>query len=233
MRTWGRRPSPSMIVACIALVVALGGTGLAASLINGNRIQQNSLPGDRVKDASLAGVKVKANTLSGAQINERGLGKVPSAATADVARNAGRLGGLPAAGYDSLRQQTIPSGTTVIGAFGISSRVPVGGGGPNDVREVVSLSGLASADLTDATVNFANAAGAADADGTCAGSAATPSAPPGKVCLYLSATQGAGTVVDGAAIPQLAGSRQGFVVHAATGAGSDTGVFGTWAYTAP
>jgi len=223
MRTWERKPSPAMVVACVALVVALGGTGLAASLIDGSQIAKNTLPGDRVK----------TNSLSGAQINERILGKVPNAATADVARNAGRLGGLPAAGYDSLRQQTIPSGTTVIGAFGISSRVPVGGGGPNDVREVVSLPGLASADLTDATVNFANAAGAADADGTCAGSAATPSAPPGKVCLYLSATQGAGTTVDGAAIPQLAGSRQGFVVHAATGAGSDTGVFGTWAYTAP
>ena len=60
-----------------------------------------------------------------------------------------------------------------------------------------------------------------------------PTAPAGKVCLYLTSTVGADTAVDGEAIPGLAGSRAGFVVHAANATLGDTGAFGTWAYTAP
>jgi hypothetical protein len=102
----------------------------------------------------------------------------------------------------------------------------------NDVKQVVQLPGPAPSDLSDATVNFANA-GAADADASCTGTAAAPTAPPGKVCLYLSAGQGAGTTFDGQAIPGLAGSHSGFVVHAANATLGETGAFGTWAYTAP
>ncbi len=100
----------------------------------------------------------------------------------------------------------------------------------SDIRQVVSLPGPAPADLSDATVNFANGA---DADASCSGTAAAPTAPAGKVCLYLSSAAGAGTTVAGEAIPGLAGSRAGFVVHATNAALGEVGAFGTWAYTAP
>ena len=101
----------------------------------------------------------------------------------------------------------------------------------SDIRQVVQLPGMAPADLSDATVNFA--AGGADADPSCSGTATAPTAPAGKVCLYLTSAAGAGTAVDGQAIPGLAGSRSGFVVHATNATLGETGAFGTWAYTAP
>lgn len=65
-----RRPSPSMVVALIALVVALGGTAVAAGLVNGDSlISQHSLSGNRLRN----------HTLTGKQINLRKLGTVPSA----------------------------------------------------------------------------------------------------------------------------------------------------------
>ena len=187
---------------------------------------------------------------------------MPSAATAkkvalaDRATNAQRatnadnalaLGGTAAAGYLSFATRAIPSGTTVRGAFGVGANVtatvtvtedpPPLTSGPtattalaSDIRQVVSLPGPAPADLSDATVNSANGA---DADASCSGTAAAPTAPAGKVCLYLSSAAGTGTTVSGEAIPGLAGSRAGFVVHAANAALGEAGAFGTWAYTAP
>lgn len=66
---WNRRPSPSMIVAVIALVVALGGTAIAAQNINGGAI----------KKQTIGGGKLKQKTLTGFQINTNKLGVVPAA----------------------------------------------------------------------------------------------------------------------------------------------------------
>jgi len=64
-----RRPSPAMVVAILALVVALGGTAYAAGQINGGAIMKQSIG---------AG-KLKHKTLTGYQINTNKLGVVPSA----------------------------------------------------------------------------------------------------------------------------------------------------------
>jgi hypothetical protein len=63
-----RRPSPGLIVALIALVVALGGTAYAAQ-INGNSIMKQSIGGG----------KLKQKTLTGYQVNVDKLGTVPTA----------------------------------------------------------------------------------------------------------------------------------------------------------
>jgi len=65
----GRRPSPAMIVAVIALVVALAGTAYAAQTINGGAI----------KKQTIGGGKLKHKTLTGYQINTNKLGVVPAA----------------------------------------------------------------------------------------------------------------------------------------------------------
>lgn len=64
-----RRPSPAMIVAVIALIVALGGTAIAAQTINGGAI----------KKQTIGGGKLKPKTLTGFQINTNKLGTVPAA----------------------------------------------------------------------------------------------------------------------------------------------------------
>src|SRR4249919_2598738 len=64
-----RLPSPAMVVALIALIVALAGTAYAAQSINGGAI----------KKQTIGGGKLKHKTLTGFQINTNKLGIVPSA----------------------------------------------------------------------------------------------------------------------------------------------------------
>jgi hypothetical protein len=64
-----RRPSPAMVVAVIALVVALAGTAYAAQTINGGAI----------KKQTIGAGKLKHKTLTGFQINTNKLGVVPFA----------------------------------------------------------------------------------------------------------------------------------------------------------
>lgn len=67
-----RRPSPAMVVAVIALIVALAGTAYAAQTINGGAI----------KKQTIGGGKLKKDTLTGFQINTNKLGTVPFAQVA-------------------------------------------------------------------------------------------------------------------------------------------------------
>ena len=70
MRTLqSRRPSPAMVVAVVALVVALAGTAYAAQSINGGAI----------KKQTIGAGKLKHKTLTGYQINTNKLGVVPAA----------------------------------------------------------------------------------------------------------------------------------------------------------
>lgn len=81
-------PSPAMVVAMIALLVALSGSAYAAAKINGKNI----------KNRSVAASKIKKNTLGSNEINEAKLAakmpKVPQAATADNAAHANAAGSL-------------------------------------------------------------------------------------------------------------------------------------------
>jgi hypothetical protein len=73
-------PSPAMVVACLALLVALGGTGYAAI-----KLPANSVGTKQLKRGAVTGVKVKSNTLTGTHVNESRLGPVPSATSATSA----------------------------------------------------------------------------------------------------------------------------------------------------
>jgi hypothetical protein len=237
----------------------ISGSAIKKGSIPANRLKAASITGKQIKAGSITGKQINEQTLGNVPSATRAqrvtlADRATNAQRATNADNALALGGTAAAGYLSFASRSIPSGVTVTGAFGIGSNVTVAvtttivppptpdPGTPtnatsttamtSDIRQVVQLPGPAPADLSDATVNFANA-GAADADPACSGTAAAPTAPAGKVCLYLSSAAGAGTIVDGQAIPGLAGSRSGFVVHAANATLGEAGAFGTWAYTAP
>lgn len=93
-------PSPALVVACLALFVALGGTVLAATKIDGRTIRVKSLPGNRLTVGSLPGNRLQAGTIPGSrlapgsvkaqQIDVGSLGPVPSATHADSADTARR-----------------------------------------------------------------------------------------------------------------------------------------------
>jgi hypothetical protein len=77
-----RLPSPAMVVACIALAVALGGTAWAATL------PRNSVGTAQLKRNAVTSIKVRNNSLTGADIVESRLGRVPSATRANTATSA-------------------------------------------------------------------------------------------------------------------------------------------------
>ncbi len=85
-----RRPSAALIVACLALLVALGGTagadpiGQISRLISGTQIKKNSIRGNRLV----------RGTITGREVNERRIGTVPRATRANSALNADLVGGL-------------------------------------------------------------------------------------------------------------------------------------------
>jgi len=59
-----------MVVAVIALIAGLVGTGYAASKITGKDIKKNSVKANRLKEKTLTGKQVKNDALGGKQIDE-------------------------------------------------------------------------------------------------------------------------------------------------------------------
>jgi hypothetical protein len=78
-----RRPSPALIVAVVALVVATAGTGYAAI-----KLPNNSVGTKQLKKDAVTGVKVKRGSLDGSDIKLSTLGTVPLATKATSAENA-------------------------------------------------------------------------------------------------------------------------------------------------
>ena len=96
----------------------------------------------------------------------------------------------------------------------------------------INLPGTAPVPLTDETVNFASVAG--DNDATCTGTPTNPTAPAGKVCLYLDESVG----IDVTTLKGFAGlllpARAFTIFWTPTGtADFDEFFSASWAYTAP
>jgi hypothetical protein len=79
-----------MVVACLALFIALGGSAFAA-------LGRNTVGSKQIKNDSVLGIDVRESSLA----------KVPSAATADSATNATLLGGNPASAFASSVMEPI------------------------------------------------------------------------------------------------------------------------------
>jgi hypothetical protein len=76
------------VMASIAVFVALGGVGYAATTISGNKIIKGTVGAGKLKNGTLTSAQVKANSLTGSVINESTLGTVPAAQTATTAVSA-------------------------------------------------------------------------------------------------------------------------------------------------
>ena len=135
----------------------------------------------------------------------------------------------PASGISGM----IPSGVTVTGTSGLDLQIIDGVG---DYGFPVTLPARAPVALTFDMINFGGtAAETADNDPTCTGTVDNPTAPPGKVCLYITPPDFAGaTSLTGEAAPHL--PDKGFWVYwneDGTPTPADMYVYVTWAYTAP
>jgi len=88
-----RRVSPSLVVSCLALLIALGGVGYAATSLPANsvgakQLKRSAVTGAKIRSNAVTGAKVRDDSLTGADISEATLGEVPSATHADVAASA-------------------------------------------------------------------------------------------------------------------------------------------------
>lgn len=157
------RPSPAMIVALIALFLAVGGVGYAASsTINGNVL----------KDRSVAGKKLKKNTLTGKEINESKLGTVPRAKTADKATNAGHASTADNATHastaDNATHATAADGVSTVSVHATrivdaaadlasAPQIPLGSKGPFSFYGKCYVNGVAQVEATTYIASSSNA----------------------------------------------------------------------------
>jgi hypothetical protein len=74
-------PSPSMVVAMVALVMSLGGSAYAL-VVTGKQIRNGSVTAKDIRNRSLTGNDVRANKLGGRSIKESSLGPVGTALVA-------------------------------------------------------------------------------------------------------------------------------------------------------
>jgi len=130
------RPTPAMVVACIALTVALGGTGYAAiklpkNSVGAKQLKKNAVTNPKIKASAVTnakigasavtGTKVANDSLTGADVNEATLAKVPAATTADTAAPTGAAGGdLAGSTYPN---PTIAAGVITPAKFGAMPQV--------------------------------------------------------------------------------------------------------------
>jgi len=121
-RLMSKRPSPALVISMIALIVALGGTAIAAQNINGGAI----------KKQTIGGGKLKQKTLTGFQINTNKLGTVPSARRAAHTYWA-VVNNPPSPGNAALARASDEGITATEGGGAVSVAFPVNISGCADV----------------------------------------------------------------------------------------------------
>ena len=145
----GRRPSPSLVVAGLALVVATGGTSYAAVMITGADVKNGSLTGKDLRKNSVTGKDVRNQSLTSRDVDNGSLlakdfrdGELPAGeqGPAGVGRWAlinaagaieAQSGGFSVtAGYPTLAPTgTDPTGLRANGNVYINANEPLGNNG--------------------------------------------------------------------------------------------------------
>ncbi len=169
-------PSPAMVVAILALVVALSGSAIAAVIVSSpSQLGKNVVTGKKIKKNAVTSKKVKDHSLLGKDFKS---GQLPAGAKGDKGDK-----GDPGT---SVFASSLPSGQTMKGVWGGRFPTPTANTYQDSPR--IGFPVPAPAGLTDAQVSFpAGTANAApgDLDPTCTGTAEAPTAPAGKVCVYV------------------------------------------------
>ena len=142
------RPSPAMVVAILALIVALAGTAYAAQTINGGAI----------KKQTIGGGKLKKKTLTGFQINTNKLGVVPSAKRAThtywaVVNNPAGVGNASLARASDSGITATEGGGAVAVVFPQSVLVCANVADRNNAATTVPAAGFAQTNIAPANGN--------------------------------------------------------------------------------
>ena len=208
---WRRRPSPAIVIACIALMVALGGTGYAAV-----RLPANSVGTAQLKNSAVTSLKVKDGSLLRADFKA---GQVPAgpAGAAGAPGAAGPAGPPGATGPAGPFPDSLPAGKTVRGAYNIGATAAAAGALANTAISFVY------AFAATPTVKIVLQGAAAPAE--CPGNATLPQAQAGFVCIYEeSKTNSVGVTLN-------AVNRSGATIFTNSSAAGGFFSYGTWAAT--
>jgi hypothetical protein len=209
-------PSPALIVACVALVVALGGVSYAAGVLPKNsvgtaQLKKNAVTGAKVKNGSLRAADFKAGQLPAGQPG-------PSGPKGDTGTS-----GAPGATPDPLA-----SGHTLRGTYGLLDQASAGG---QLDYESLPFGGFTLSAAPTAHVILQGSQPPAE----CPGTVSSPEAAPGHLCVYEKTPMNRATLTvmnpidDGATNTSTVGTMLRMTSTAA-------GMFfsrGTWAVTAP
>ena len=220
------RSAPSLAALAAALVLVSSGTTVAATQITSGMIKNGTI---RLKDISpRARAALRGNVGPQGQQGARGPQGIP---------------GTP--GTSIFNTATLPSGVTVRGVWGGRYISAIAGAQQNSYLLEYSFPLPSSQLLTDADVQFgaATAQPVADNDPACTGTVANPTAPAGKVCIYVNeGTRSNATLTGFSALPAAPTSGAdafGFAVRIinmndpGTTSSPTIRAEGTWAYTAP
>jgi hypothetical protein len=219
-----RRPSPALVISCIALFVSLGGVsyGVATGFIDSREIKNNEIRstdlrnnqirtfdirnnevrGFDIRNSSVQGRDVALNTLTGADIAEGELGKVPSATVADTATSADSAGGVTFKSFNYRGQEG--SGLVnlfALGGLSVQARC--------DAGPVLVVSAQTTADNSELISDFAGspAGGFLDFDigdtGFLADDGLAPPAQQGRAAY--AGSDGRAVVIEGIAVQELDG----------------------------
>jgi hypothetical protein len=220
------RFSYANVMATFAVFMVLGGSAYAAGAIitSSSQIGAHVIAGRNVKRGTLK----LANLTPGARLALKGPQGEPGTP------------GAPGAPGASVFDAAIPAGTTISGAWGgryIAPQLAFN----NSYLLSTSFPVKAPVSLTDAEVNVAPNASAGDPDPSCTGSVDNPTAPAGKVCIYIGSSDNATVTGFKLVSPGTSGTQPGdaygFIVRildkGTVGNAATTAAEGTWAYTAP
>ena len=195
---------------------------LADGEVGSADLADESVTGADIADGAIAGADLADESVTGADVNENSLGLV---------RNSDHLDGLDSS--DFLQHgTTIPAGVTVRGIWGGGEA-----GAGNPMIQDYNFPAASAESLSNNDINFGGAGISAnvgnDDDPSCTGFATGPTAPPGKVCIYVTAgnLSASNNTAEGEA--NQADNRRGFTIRGPVNAAADVEAHGTWAYTAP
>ncbi len=132
MSRFGCRPSPAFIVACLALLVALGGTGYAAVVlpagsVGTKQLKKNAVVASKVKDYSLMRADFRTGQLPVGQRGPQGARGLPGTAGAQgPAGPAGPSGAQGPPGVSGLEQVSKSTASNSDNAKFITAQCPTG-----------------------------------------------------------------------------------------------------------
>jgi hypothetical protein len=236
MRHVLRRPSPGLVVGLIALFVALGGTGYAAVVLPAHSVGTKQLKRDAVTSSKVKNFSLLRRDFKRGQLPRGPQGRAgPRGATGPP----GPQGATGPAGPSALG--TVPSGQTIRGAIGGDFHAfdnTASDFGVDVTFPIPAPVGVSDDDVFVNVDSWQDAGGqtaptTGDTNAGCTGTPSTPTAPPGKVCIYVTGADHAFNLAGYSVLFGTGASRYGFKLKWDASQTGDTFVDATWAYTAP